>query len=90
MPSGHATVAVFRVRRDIQYGLSFYRNEEAVNYEESGVPDEQHLLVARVTGKGGVDLHTTAAIEQLLEGRHYEQVFTWPEQDLVVYLVGSR
>ena len=38
------TVAVFRVRRDIEYGLSFYRNREVVNYEESGVPDEQHLL----------------------------------------------
>ena len=24
------------------------------------------------------------------EGRHYEQLFTWPEQGLVVYLVGSR
>ena len=44
------TVAVFRVRRDTEYGLSFYRNREVVNYEQSGVPDEQHLLVARVTG----------------------------------------
>jgi 4-amino-4-deoxy-L-arabinose transferase-like glycosyltransferase len=90
MPGGHAPVAVFRVRRDIEYGLSFYRNEEVVNYEEAGVPDEQHLLVARVTGKGGVDLHTTTALEQYLEGRPYEQLFAWPEQDLVVYLVGSR
>ena len=48
------TVAVFRVRRDVEYGLSFYRNREVVNYEQSGVPDEQHLLVARVTGRGGV------------------------------------
>src|SRR6202020_2693045 len=43
------TVAVFRVRRDMEYGLAFYRNHEVVNYEESGVPDEQHLLVTRVT-----------------------------------------
>ena len=50
------TVAVFRVRRDIEYGLSFYRNREVVNYEESGVPDEQHLLVARVTGPRWRDL----------------------------------
>ena len=27
------TVAVFRVRRDMEYGLSFYRNREVVNYE---------------------------------------------------------
>lgn len=84
------TVAVFRVRRDVEFGLAFYRNHEVVNYEQSGVPDEQHLLVMRVAGRGGVDLHTPAALEEYLEGRHYEQLFTWPEQGLVVYLVGSR
>ena len=87
---GDETVAVFRVRRDMEYGLSFYRNREVVNYEESGVPDGQHLLVMRVAGRGGVDLHTLAALEEYLEGRHYEQLFSWPEQGLVVYMVGSR
>ncbi len=84
------TVAVFRVRRDIEYGLSFYRNREVVNYEQAGVPDEQHLLVARMTGRGGVDLHTETALQAYLEGRHYEEVFSWPEQGLDVYLVGAR
>jgi 4-amino-4-deoxy-L-arabinose transferase-like glycosyltransferase len=84
------TVAVFRVRRDVEYGLSFYRNHAVVNYEESGVPDEQHLLVARVTGRGGADLHTQSALEEYLENRHYEPLFNWPEQGLVVYMVGSR
>jgi len=84
------TVAVFRVRRDIEFGLAFYRNREVVNYEQSGVPDEQHLLVVRVTGKGGADLHSQAALSAYLEGRHYEQLFSWPEQGLVVYMVGSR
>jgi hypothetical protein len=84
------TVAVFRVRRDVEYGLSFYRNREVVNYEQNGVPDEQHILVVRVAGRGGVDLHSPAAIQEYLEGRHYESLFSWPEQGLVVYLVGSR
>ena len=87
---GDATVAVFRVRRDIEYGLSFYRNRQVVNYEGDGVPKEQHLLVARVIGAHGADLHTPADLEELLEGRPYEQLFSWPEQGLVVYLVGSR
>ena len=51
-------VAVFRVRRDVEYGLSFYRNGEVINYEQDGVPDGEHLLVARVTGRGGADLDT--------------------------------
>jgi 4-amino-4-deoxy-L-arabinose transferase-like glycosyltransferase len=84
------TVAVFRVRRDVEYGLSFYRNREVINYEQDGVPDGQHLLVVRVTGRNGVDLHTPAALDEYLEGRHYEQLFPWPEQGLVVYMVGSR
>jgi hypothetical protein len=87
---GVQTVAVFRVRRDVEYGLSFYRNRAVVNYEESGVPDEQHLLVMRITGRGGTDLHTPAALAEYLEGRHYEQLFSWPEQGLVIYMVGSR
>jgi hypothetical protein len=88
--SPQETVAVFLVRPQTEYGLSFYRNREVVNYQESGVPDEEHLLVARITGRGGVDLHTQAALEEYLEGRHYEQLFSWPEQGLVVYMVGSR
>jgi len=84
------TVAVFRVRRDIEYGLSFYRNHEVVNYEQDGVPEGQHLLVVRVTGRNGIDLNTPADLDEYLEGRHYEQLFTWPEQGLVVYMVGSR
>jgi 4-amino-4-deoxy-L-arabinose transferase-like glycosyltransferase len=84
------TVAVFRVRRDIEYGLAFYRNHEVANYAETGVPDGQHLLVARVSGRNGADLHTPADLEQYLEGRHYEELFSWPEQGLEVYLVGAR
>ena len=84
------TVAVFRVRRDMEYGLSFYRNREVANYEESGVPAEQHVLVVRVTGAKGQDLHTQAALDEYLEGRHYEPLFPWPEQGLMVFLVGHK
>jgi hypothetical protein len=84
------TVAVFRVRRDVEYGLAFYRNREVVNYEDTGVPDQEHLLVARVTGRRGMDLHTPSALQEYLEGRHCEEILSWPEQGLEVYLVGAR
>jgi 4-amino-4-deoxy-L-arabinose transferase-like glycosyltransferase len=84
------TVAVFRVRRDMEYGLAFYRNHEVANYDEVGVPPEEHILVVRVAGKNGVDLRSQAALQEYLEGRHYEQLFSWPEQETVVYLVGSQ
>jgi hypothetical protein len=84
------TVAVFRVRRDVEYGLAFYRNREAANYEESGVPDAEHVLVVRAYGRNGADLQSLPDLEEYLEGRRYEPIFNWPEQGLVVYLVGSR
>ena len=84
------TVAVFHVRRDVEYGLAFYRNHQVANYEETGVPDEEHLLVARMTGRGGSDLHTQDALEEYLEGREYQPLLTWPEQGLEVYLVGPQ
>jgi 4-amino-4-deoxy-L-arabinose transferase-like glycosyltransferase len=84
------TVAVFRVRRDMEYGLAFYRNHEVANYDEVGVPPEEHILVVRVAGKNGVDLRSQEALQEYLEGRHYDELFSWPEQELVVYLVGSR
>lgn len=84
------TVAVFRVRRDMEYGLAFYRNHAVANYDEVGVPPEEHILVVRVAGKGGVDLRSQAALSEYLEGRHYEQLFSWPDQELIVYLVGAR
>jgi 4-amino-4-deoxy-L-arabinose transferase-like glycosyltransferase len=84
------TVAVFRVRRDMEYGLAFYRNHEVANYDEVGVPPAEHILVVRVAGKNGVDLRSQEALQEYLEGRHYDELFSWPEQELVVYLVGSR
>jgi len=84
------TVAVFRVRRDMEYGLAFYRNHEVANYDVVGVPAEEHILVVRVAGKGGVDLGSQAALQEYLEGRHYEELFAWPEQELAVYVVGGR
>ena len=38
-------VSVLNVRRDIVYGLAFYRNQFISNYAVQGVPDEAHILV---------------------------------------------
>ncbi len=84
------TIAVFRVRRDIEYGLAFYRNHEVANYDVVGVPAGEHILVVRVAGKNGVDLHSDDALREYLEGRTYRPLFDWPEQQLIVYLVGAQ
>jgi 4-amino-4-deoxy-L-arabinose transferase-like glycosyltransferase len=75
------TVAVYKVRRDVEYGLSFYRDSRVANYERDGVPAQQHLLVVRATYLDG--------LRPLLQGRTYEPLFTYPAQDLVVYSVSA-
>jgi 4-amino-4-deoxy-L-arabinose transferase-like glycosyltransferase len=41
-------LAVYHVRRELEYGLTFYRNQLTVNYDwgSGGVPQQAHLLVA--------------------------------------------
>ena len=47
-------LAVYGVPREMEYGLTFYRNQTAVRYEVAGVPAEEHLLVAPSTWKVNV------------------------------------
>lgn len=39
-------LAVYHVRRELEYGLTFYRNRETFNYDWGSVPPQEHLLVA--------------------------------------------
>jgi 4-amino-4-deoxy-L-arabinose transferase-like glycosyltransferase len=39
-------LAVYHVRRELEYGLTFYRNQLTFNYDWGSVPAEEHLLVA--------------------------------------------
>jgi 4-amino-4-deoxy-L-arabinose transferase-like glycosyltransferase len=75
-------VAVESVRRDLDYGISFYRNEPTVHYDKDGVPAEEHLLV--------IPTNDSAALEQYLEGRIYTPLFLYDSQGLEVYRVSAR
>ncbi len=44
-------LAVYGVPREMEYGLTFYRNQTTVRYEAGSVPPEEHLLVAPATWK---------------------------------------
>ena len=39
-------LAVYHVRRELEYGLTFYRNRLTFNYDWGSVPSEEHLVVA--------------------------------------------
>ena len=80
VPDAPPIVAVYRVRRDMEYGLSFYRNHRVVNYED-GVPPEAHLLVVRQNAAND--------LTEKLAGRSYQLIFLYPAQDLSVFLVDA-
>ena len=46
-----APVAVFHVRRDLEYGLGFYRNTEVPSYDRGEIPTADHLVVAPAGSK---------------------------------------
>jgi len=75
------TVAVYSVRRDMEYGLAFYLDRPMVNYELHGIPSGEHILVMRQT--------EAAHLDQLLAGRTYQQMFVYPWQGLAVYRVAA-
>jgi 4-amino-4-deoxy-L-arabinose transferase-like glycosyltransferase len=72
-------VAVQDVKRDMVYGLAFYRNEQLIEYGVDGVPAGEHLLV--------VPAKDTPALESLLAGRVYQQIIEYPARGLQVYKV---
>ncbi len=74
-------VAVSGVKRDMVYGLAFYRDQPPVHYEE-GVPADEHLLVMRSGDQQGLDRYLT--------GRIYEPLFLYESQGLAVYRVYAR
>ena len=72
-------VAVQNVKRDMAYGLAFYRNEALVHYDSDGVPAGEHLLV--------VPANDTIHVDHWLTGRVYEPLFLYEAQGLEVYKV---
>lgn len=77
----HLPLAVYGVSREMEYGLTFYRNQTTVRYEWGTVPAEEHLLVAPSTWKINVEKQTSARRVLLLG--HYSP------QDVDYYWVSA-
>jgi hypothetical protein len=72
-------VATNSIKRDMDYGLAFYRNQPMIHYDANGVPAAEHLLVIRA--------NDTADLDRWLAGRVYEPLFLYESQGLEVYRV---
>jgi 4-amino-4-deoxy-L-arabinose transferase-like glycosyltransferase len=76
---GVPLVAVEGIKRDMAYGLAFYRNQPMIHYSTDGVPAAEHVLVIRASD--------TAELDRWLAGRIYKPLFLYESQGLAVYRV---
>ncbi len=74
-------LAVYHVRRDLEYGLTFYRNQLTFNYDWGRVPQEEHLLVAPEDSQ--------VEIAKLVAGRRVSFLGNYPAQHLDYYWVAA-
>lgn len=75
-------VAEFDVRRDLVYGLAFYRDHKVVSYSGDGVPAGAHLVVFPTRDE--------PLLENYLKGRLTQPLLLYPAQGLSVYKVYPR
>lgn len=79
--AGKYPVAVFDVRRELRYGLNFYRNQPISTYNTNEIPASDHLLVARA-GSG-------EALRARAPGRRFSRVGQFRAQHLEYFWVSS-
>jgi 4-amino-4-deoxy-L-arabinose transferase-like glycosyltransferase len=74
-------LVVYGVPRELEYGLTFYRNRTTMRYEWGHVPAEEHLLVAPSTWKEDVAKQTA--------GRRISFLGHYAPQDVDYYWVSA-
>jgi 4-amino-4-deoxy-L-arabinose transferase-like glycosyltransferase len=74
-------LAVYHIRRELEYGLTFYRNQLSFNYDWGRVLPEEHLLVAQENSQ--------AAIEKVLAGRRVSYLGHYAAQHVDYFWVAA-
>jgi 4-amino-4-deoxy-L-arabinose transferase-like glycosyltransferase len=82
------TVATFNVKRQVAYGLDFYRNQPISHYEQEGpldlparIPPERHVVVAKEGSLG--------AVQAAVGNRQALPIGTFPPQHLEFFQVSA-
>jgi 4-amino-4-deoxy-L-arabinose transferase-like glycosyltransferase len=75
-------ISVFNVKRDVEYGLNFYRNEPIGRYERDGVPAAGHILIAK---EGSAD-----AVQAVVGQRQITILGSFGPQHLEFFVVSKH
>jgi len=74
-------LAVYHVRRELEYGLTFYRNQLTLNYEWGTVPQQEHILVTPENSQ--------VEIAKLVAGRRVSYLGHYAAQRIDYFWVGA-
>ena len=74
-------LAVYHVKRELEYGLSLYRNQLTLNYGWGVVPQQEHFLVAPENSQ--------VEVAKLVGGRHVSYVGHYAAQHLDFFWVAA-
>jgi 4-amino-4-deoxy-L-arabinose transferase-like glycosyltransferase len=75
------SLAVYHVPRELEYGLTFYRNRLTLNYDWGTVPPGEHLLVAPENSQ--------VEIAKLVTGRRVSYLGHYPAQHVDYYWIAA-
>jgi 4-amino-4-deoxy-L-arabinose transferase-like glycosyltransferase len=74
-------IFVFNVKRDVEYGLNFYRNQPIGRYERDGIPAQMHLVIVKQGSEN--DLRARVGSRQI------SRLGDFPPQHLEFFLVSN-
>jgi 4-amino-4-deoxy-L-arabinose transferase-like glycosyltransferase len=74
-------LAVYHIRRELEYGLTFYRNQLTLNYDWGRVPPAEHLLVAPENSQ--------SEIAKLVAGRRVSYLGHYAAQRVDYYWIAA-
>jgi hypothetical protein len=77
-----ATVATFKAKREVEYGVAWYRNQPIKSYERLEIPEAAHVVITRAGSEG--------ELRELLPGREVKQLGDYPPQGLEFWAVGAK
>ncbi len=75
-------VATFKARREVEYGVAFYRNQPVRVYERLEIPAVEHVVISRIGSE--------AELREILPGRSVARIGEFPPQRLEFFLVGPK
>lgn len=75
-------IAVYKVPRQVEYGLNFYENRAISRYERGEVPRQTHVVVTPYNFRDNLQL--------MLPGRTVSALGQYSPQKLDIYLVGAK